>query len=134
MLLKKIKPGQAFTFTVKLKPQFNQTYDAGALYMYENNDHWVKFAFEMDEKKLKRLVTRTLEYSDDNNHETIAEPEILLKISSDTKSIGYYYSKDSIHWNLVRVHKNDFKDVYYLGISSQSPLGGGMVTQFWDAN
>lgn len=131
MLLTLINNNEPFTFTAKVSPEFAETYDAGAVYIYVNKDKWLKFAFEMDEKKLTRIVTvRTNSTSDDNNHDAVTEKHAYLKISSNTESIGYYYSVDCINWQLVRVFKNDFPVTAYIGISSQSPLGKGIKATF----
>lgn len=124
---------QPFTFVTKATPAFAETYDAGAVYVFVNNDVWQKFAFERDEQQRTRLVTvRTNVTSDDNNHDAVTEKTVYLKISSNVESIGYYYSVDNTHWQLVRVYKNDFPDTFWLGISAQSPLGKGMKTVFED--
>lgn len=131
MVLKPINNKEPFTFTIKVSPQFSETYDAGAIYMFNNNEKWLKFAFEMDERKLTRIVTvRTNGTSDDNNHDIINEKSVYLKISSDVESIAYYYSIDNVNWQLVKVYKNDFPSETYIGISSQSPLGKGITTTF----
>jgi len=131
LLLTPINNKRAFTFVAKVTPEFSETYDAGALYVFVNNDIWQKFAFEMDERKMTRLVSvRTNGTSDDNNHDAIEEKTVFMKISSDVESIGYYYSTDSISWQLTRVYKNDFPESIWLGISSQSPLGEGTSTKF----
>ena len=131
MLLSLINNKEPFTFVAKVSPAFSETYDAGAVYMYVNNNNWLKFAFELDEKKLARIVTvRTNGTSDDNNHDVIGDKSVYLKVSSNTESIGFYYSKDSINWQLVRVYKNDFPNSPFIGISSQSPLGSGISTTF----
>ena len=131
MLLTPVNNKEPFTFIARVSPEFSETYDAGAIYMFVNNDKWLKFAFEMDERKLTRIVTvRTNGTSDDNNHDVVAEKTVFMKISSDAGSIGFYYSTDSINWQLVRVFKNDFPSTTYIGISSQSPLGSGIKTTF----
>nr|WP_321357596.1 DUF1349 domain-containing protein [uncultured Draconibacterium sp.] len=131
MLLTQVNNNEPFTFITKVSPEFSETYDAGALYLFVNNDKWTKFAFEMDERKLTRIVTvRTNGTSDDNNHDAIVAKSVFLKISSNAESVGFYYSTDSINWQLVRVYKNDFPAATYIGISSQSPLGSGIKTTF----
>ena len=131
MLLTQVNNNEPFTFITKVSPEFSETYDAGALYLFVNNDKWTKFAFEMDERKLTRIVTvRTNGTSDDNNHDAIVAKSVFLKISSNAESVGFYYSTDSINWQLVRVYKNDFPATTYIGISSQSPLGSGIKTTF----
>ncbi len=131
VLLTEINNKLPFTFSAKVNPGFDTTYDAGALYIYSNNDLWHKFAFEMDERKLTRIVTvRTIGTSDDNNHDRVTEKFVFMKISSDTKSVGFYYSIDSVSWQLVRVYKNNYPEKIWIGISSQSPVGKGNRTIF----
>lgn len=120
-----------FTFTAKITPRFAQVYDAGCLYIYINPECWQKLAFEMDENRLTRIVTvRTINSSDDNNHEAIGQEYVYMKISSDTRQIGFYYSLDNVKWNLARVYKNNYPEKIWLGISSQSPTGNGTHTLF----
>lgn len=131
VLLTEINNSKHFTFSVKVNPEFDTTYDAGALYIYSDDDLWQKFAFEMDERKLTRIVTvRTTGTSDDNNHDRVNEKSVFMKISSDTRSVGFYYSADSLSWQLVRVYKNNYPEKVWIGISSQSPVGKGIRTIF----
>jgi len=133
ILLTKVDNNKPFTFIAKLTPQFNEMYDAGALYIYWDDSLWQKFAFEMDEIKNTRIVTvRTNQTSDDNNHSIIIQESVYLKISSDGKQIGLYYSLDKEIWNLARLYKNDYPADLYVGISTQSPIGEGNQTTFED--
>jgi len=131
LLLKKIDNTNSFTFTTKLTPEHNVKYDAGMAFIYVDEKHWLKFAFEADERMNTRIVTvRTNESSDDNNHEIVKEKIVYLKISSDTKSIGFYYSTDGVTWHLVRVFKNEYPQTIYIGVGTQSPAGNGNKTIF----
>ena len=131
LLLKAMDNKTPFTFEVKLTPEHKVKYDAGMLFIYVDEKHWLKFAFEADEKLNNRIVTvRTIGSSDDNNHEKVDSPSVYLKISSDTKQIGFYYSTDGTRWNLVRVFKNEYPATVYLGIGTQSPAGNGNKTIF----
>lgn len=131
ILLKQVDNSKAFTFISKITPKFTSTYDAGTMYLYTDNNLWQKFAFEMDERKNTRIVSvRTVDTSDDNNHDVVKQDNVYMKISSDTKQIGFYYSLDKITWNLVRVYKNNYPKTLWIGISSQSPIGEGNKTIF----
>lgn len=135
ILLTKIDNQKPFTFTVKLSPTWHDTYDAGTLYIFQDQDHWFKFAFEQDERQLHRMVTvKTHETSDDNNHDVVANASVYMKISSDTKTIGFYYSTDKLNWQLVRLFKNEYPAENWIGISSQSPIGKGNQTVFEDCS
>lgn len=113
-----------FTFTAKVEPQFTKdgTYSAGVLYVYESDTHSQKMCFEQDEYGDHRVVTvRTIETSDDNNHQSISGKSVYMRISSDGKQIGSYYSEDGTTWRMARLYKNDYPSKILLGLSSQSP-------------
>lgn len=113
-----------FTFTAKVNPQFTPTgtYSAGVLYAYENDTHSQKLCFEQDEYGDHRVVTvRTIGTSDDNNHQSIPGDAVYMRLSSDGKILGSYFSEDGKVWRMARLYKNDFPEKLLLGISAQSP-------------
>jgi uncharacterized protein len=131
VLLSKVDNTKPFTLTAKVTPTFLETYDAGAMYVYVNEKWWLKFAFERDERMRTRIVSvRTIETSDDNNHDVVDSASVYMKISSDTETIGYYYSLDKENWQLVRLYRNDYPTEIWVGVSTQSPLGNGTSVTF----
>lgn len=124
VLLSSVDNTKPFTFTVKVQPQFTEagTYSAGAILAFANKTYWQKLCFEQDEDGNHRIVTvRTINTSDDNNHERTESPSVYLRLSSDTKVIGNYYSEDGVNWHLVRIYKNEYPSEFYLCLSAQSP-------------
>ncbi len=135
VLLTKIDNTKAFTFTAKVTPKFIDTYDAGTMYIYLNPKLWFKYAFERDERKNTRIVTvRTIETSDDNNHDVVDNTSVYMKITSDVKTIGFYYSLDKEKWQLVRLFRNDYPGEIWVGLSAQSPIGNGISVTFEDCS
>ncbi|MFD2036272.1 DUF1349 domain-containing protein [Belliella marina] len=131
VLLTKIDNTKPFTFTAKVTPTFNDVYDAGTLYIYQNPKSWLKFAFEKDERMKTRIVTvRTIGTSDDNNHDIVESENVYMKISSDGKTMGFYYSLDKENWQLVRLFRNDYPEETWIGLGSQSPIGDGSSVAF----
>jgi regulation of enolase protein 1 (concanavalin A-like superfamily) len=131
LLLRTVDNTRPFTFTVKTTPVHTVKYDAGMAFLYVSDKEWLKFAFEADERMNKRLVTvKTKGFSDDNNHDAVDSPSVFLKISSDTKVVGFYYSTDGQQWQLVRVFKNEYPPTLKIGIGSQSPAGKGNQSIF----
>ena len=131
LLLQSVDNTKPFTFSVKTTPVHTVKYDAGMVFLYVDEKQWLKFAFEADERLKKRLVTvKTKAFSDDNNHDAIDSPGVYLKVSSDTKVVGFYYSTDGQQWQLVRVFKNEYPPVLKVGIGSQSPAGQGNKAVF----
>ncbi|UOG77613.1 DUF1349 domain-containing protein (plasmid) [Hymenobacter tibetensis] len=135
LLLTEIDNSKPFTLTAKVTPEFLEMYDAGVLYIYSKDDLWQKFAFERDERGKTRIVSvRTIGTSDDNNHDVVTRNNVYLKISSDTKTVGFYYSLDKTTWQLARLYKNDYPTRTWVGISAQSPIGQGSTVQFEDCS
>ena len=133
VLLTEIDNKKPFTLTAKVTPTFLKTYDAGTLYIYVKEDLWLKMAMEMDERQKTRMVSvRTIGTSDDNNHDVVTSKSVYMKISSDTKTVGFYYSLDKKTWQLIRLFKNDYPASIWMGISTQSPLGKGTSAVFED--
>lgn len=113
-----------FTFTAKVRPEFTETgtYSAGVIYAYENDTHCQKLCFEQDEYGDHRVVSvRTIDTSDDNNHQAINGPHVYMRLSSDGTTLGSYFSEDGKIWRMARLYKNDFPEKLLIGISSQSP-------------
>jgi regulation of enolase protein 1 (concanavalin A-like superfamily) len=133
LLLTEVDNKHSFTVTAKVTPAFLKKYDAGALYIYVKEDLWLKMAMEMDERQKTRMVSvRTIGTSDDNNHDVIEARSVYMKISSDTNTIGFYYSLDKTTWQLIRLFKNDYPGSIWVGISTQSPVGEGTSAVFED--
>jgi uncharacterized protein len=131
MLLSEVDNSKPFTFTAKVTPVFQDTYDAGALYIWVRDDLWLKMAMERDERARTRLVSvRTTGTSDDNNHDVVTAKSVHMKISSDTKTVGFYYSLGNDEWQLIRLFKNEYPEKIWLGVSSQSPVGNGNSSTF----
>jgi uncharacterized protein len=122
-----------FTFTVKVMPQFtaNGTYSAGGIMAFVDKSHWQKLCFEQDEAGNHRVVTvRTMDVSDDNNHDKVCSSSVFLRFSSDTQVFGNYYSEDGKNWHLVRVYKNEYPSQFYLSLSVQSPKDNAHLCEF----
>lgn len=133
LLLTEINNRESFTFIAKVEPQFIATFDGGALFLYADNTHWLKLAYEMDEEMNSRIVSiRTRGKSDEAIHSIILPQDVYLKISSDTQQVGLYYSYDKEIWNLARLMENNFPQQLFVGLSTQSPSGEGNHTLFKD--
>ena len=131
VLLTKVDNTKPFTFVAQVTPEFKAKYDAGALYLFVTEKLWQKFAFERDERGTTRIVSvRTVDTSDDNNHDPVGDKAVFLKLSSDTRTVGLYWSKDNRTWQLARLYKNSYPATVWVGLSAQSPVGDGSGTVF----
>lgn len=137
MLLSEVDNTKPFTLTAKVTPEFTEKglYNAGVLYIYVNDSFYQKFCFEQDERGNHRVVTvRTMGTSDDNNHDTVKQPFVYMKISSDTKTVASYYSLDKKNWQMVRLYKNNYPKKIWMGISTQCPVDKGTQSIFEEIN
>jgi regulation of enolase protein 1 (concanavalin A-like superfamily) len=131
VLLTEVDNTKPFTLTARVTPKFLETYDAGALYIWVKDDLWLKMAMEMDERRRTRMVTvRTTGTSDDNNHDVVTSTAVHMKISSDTQTVGFYYSLDDQTWQLIKLFRNDYPEKIWMGVSAQSPVGNGTSAVF----
>ena len=124
-----------FTFTAKVTPEFTDSglYNAADLIVFSSDTLWQKLCFEQDEYGNHRIVSvRTQGTSDDNNHDRVEATSVYLKISSDTKTIASYYSLDNKEWHMVRLYRNYYPAVIYLGVSSQCPVEGECTSRIED--
>lgn len=134
ILLAEVDNTKPFTIQAKIKTHFTQdgTYNAGVLFLYDNDEHWQKFCFEQDERGNHRVVTvRTVGTSDDNNSEVVSGQDfIYFKYSSDTNVVGSYYSFDGETWYMARLYRNDYPAKLYVGISNQCPTAETSKSEF----
>jgi len=134
ILLTEIDNTRPFTFLGHLTPGFTEKgrFNAAALYVFSSPVLWQKFAFEQDMRGLHKVVSvRTMDTSDDNNHDTIRDSaSVWYKISSDATTIAFYFSLDGETWNLIRTYRNNYPEKAYLGISSQAPSDDPCVSTF----
>lgn len=123
-----------FTFFCKVKPHFNDVYDAGALMYYVGNTNWVKLAFEKTDLGYPAIVSVvTKGYSDDCNGEKIDLDTVWLKMSKKEKLLGLYFSVDGLEWKMHRLFKFDNgvgNRESYFGLETQSPFGQGCSVEF----
>lgn len=133
VLLTEVSNRKPFTFIARLTPEHLAMYDAGALYIWIDEALWFKFAMERDERAKVRIVSvRTTGTSDDNDHDVVTAKSVWLKISSDTRTVGFYYSLDKENWQLIRLFRNEYPDTIWLGLGAQSPMGNGNTCVFED--
>lgn len=132
ILLTEIDNTRPFTFKARLTPGFTEKgrFNAAALYVFSSPVLWQKFAFEQDMRGLHKVVSvRTMDTSDDNNHDTIHDSaSVWYKISSDATTMAFYFSLDGETWQLIRTYKNNYPQKAYLGISSQAPSDNPCVS------
>ncbi|WP_291906310.1 DUF1349 domain-containing protein [Chitinophaga sp. CB10] len=119
------QPDADFTVTAKVKVGFNETYDGGAIFVYADSTHYIKFLFEKSHYgNLSVCSGVTNTYTDDATNAVSPTNEVLMRLSKKGNFYGMFYSLDAGKtWTAARmVHFNPGGKIQ-LGFSSQSPLG-----------
>ncbi len=133
MLLCTVDNTKPFTLQAKVTSGFTPDglYNAADLVIFAHDTLWQKLCFEQDDYGHYRVVSvRTDGTSDDCNHDPHDVPSLYLKISSDTHTVGCYYSLNGKDWVMVRVSKNSYPQQLFVGIASQCPSKGECCSTF----
>ena len=122
-----------FWFSAKVTVDFKSQFDAGALVVYADEEHWVKFAFESPNGKtggIVSVVTRGI--SDDNTGASIEGNSVYLEVSKTGQAMFLFYSTDGKSWNVTRAFRLGQEQSLQFGFSAQSPRGKGASVTFSD--
>ncbi|MFP4427329.1 MAG: DUF1349 domain-containing protein [Spirochaetaceae bacterium] len=124
-----------FTLTARVRPGFQSTFDAGALFYFADENNWAKLAYEftdMDYPAIVSVVTRGR--SDDCNGEAWPSGEVWLRVSRNEGAIGFYYGPDGENWKMHRLLRvPGYEHAQGLvGLIVQSPTGEGCRVHFED--
>lgn len=103
------------------------TFDAGALSVWADKDHWAKLCFENspdNETMVVSVVTNT--YSDDVNSHLVTDTNIYLRLSFlGDNAWAFHSSIDGERWKFVRLFNLPVPadTPTYVGFLSQAPFG-----------
>ena len=122
-----------FIASVKIEPEFRSTYDAGAILIFDNEDQWIKVAFELTDLGYPSVVTVVTDNSsDDCNGEQIKEKAIWLRVLRKNKYWSIHYSLNGKTWKMIRYFELNLNKKIKVGVISQSPTGNGCKVIFKD--
>lgn len=100
------------------------TFDAAALALWGDSDHWAKLCFEYSPQGQAMVVSVvTNGYSDDCNSTVIPEPSVFLRVTRVGAAWAFHASSDGIEWNFVRLFRLDFSGPISVGFLAQAPFG-----------
>ncbi|MEU5285164.1 DUF1349 domain-containing protein [Streptomyces sp. CA-278952] len=123
-----LAPPTPFMLSAKVSVQGDRTtFDAGALSIWSDEDHWAKLCFENSpagETMVVSVVTNT--YSDDVNSHLVADAGIYLRLAFlGNNAWAFHSSPDGEHWNFVRLFNLPVpaETPTYVGFLSQAPFG-----------
>jgi len=109
------------------------TFDAGALVLWADADHWAKLCFEYSPQGEAMVVSVvTNGFSDDCNSTLVAEDHVYLRVSRVGAGWAFHSSPDAEQWSFVRLFRLNTDLPISVGFLSQAPLGDSCVASFED--
>lgn len=113
-----------FVATALVKPDFTDTWNAGALMVHIDESNWIKFAFERSDATGQSIVSVvTKGVSDDANGARLAESDsVWLRIIRKGDVYSMLWSEDGNHYTMARLTKMPNAPSVKVGVEVQSPL------------
>lgn len=107
------------------------TFDAAALVLWADQDHWAKLCFECSPQGVAMVVSVvTNNYSDDCNSEPVPGPFVYLRICRVGPAWAFHSSVDGSEWVFVRLFRLHTDLPVRIGFMSQAPLGDTCMSSF----
>ena len=120
-----------FVVRVKVKPNFETTYDAACIMVIQDENTWIKAAFEKSDFGTNAVVSVvTNQVSDDANGCNINAGELWLQIARAGNNFAVHYSLDGEKFDMVRLCLLPMEDTVKVGIEAQCPTGEGGSREF----
>lgn len=130
-----LKANGDFVAQAHVRPTFTTTYDAGAIMVRHDPQHWAKLAYEKSDFGTTAAVSVvTNGVSDDANGVDCAAPDLWLQVCRAGDVIGMHYALDGVHWRMVRLFKLPLPAQVSVGLLAQCPIGPGTQVDFLSFN
>ncbi len=121
-----------FSATLRIKPDFSDVWNAGALMMYADSAHWIKFAFENSDAtgpSIVSVVTRGL--SDDANGVVLNEERsVWLKLIRKGDLYALHWSRDGERYFMARLSRMPPFEWVKVGLEAQCPVAEAAIHEF----
>lgn len=119
-----------FRIRCRVSVEFHSVYDLGCIVVYDNEDKWIKLAYENSDMGKTAIVSIvTQERSDDCNGESV-QGKVWLQICRKGNMFSLHFSEDKEKWNLVRIFYLAMSKEIRVGISAQCPSGECCEAEF----
>jgi len=126
-------PKGDFVLSARVRVEGSRTrFDAGALALWADKDHWAKLCNEFSPMQTAMVVSVVTDrFSDDCSSTLVDGPAVSLRIARVGESIALHSSADSTHWDFVRTFRlPTTTEEWSAGFLAQSPTGAGCVAVF----
>jgi uncharacterized protein len=122
--------------SAQVSVDFDATFDAGLLVVYQHARSWAKLCLEYSPARLATVVTVVNRgTSDDANAFTVDRSRVWLRVTRIAPAWAFHASTDGRRWRLVRYFALDPAGdggQPQVGFSAQSPTGNGCTAIFKD--
>jgi regulation of enolase protein 1 (concanavalin A-like superfamily) len=120
-----------FLLEAEVDVQFNATFDAGVLLLFQDDEHWAKLCYEFSPRREPTVVSVvTHGISDDCNSVVLPSTSTYLRIARRGEGFGFHYSTDGVLWHMVRAFRLAAGKPVRAGFMVQSPRGEGCQVEF----
>jgi len=109
------------------------TFDAGAIALWIDGDHWAKLCFEQSpqgQAMVVSVVTNT--WSDDVNSTVVTGESVWMRVSRLGEAWVFHSSVDGVTWDFVRLFRLHSDAPVRVGFLSQAPVGPPCEARFDD--
>lgn len=109
------------------------TFDAGAIALWVDGDHWAKLCFEQSpqgQAMVVSVVTNT--WSDDVNSTPVDDDAVWMRVSRLGEAWAFHSSTDGVRWDFVRLFRLHTDAPVRVGFLSQAPVGPPCTARFDD--
>lgn len=122
-----------FVFKAKVRPHFTATYDAACIMVIQDENTWLKAAFEKSDFGTTAVVSVvTNVVSDDANGCNIDADSVWLQVARVGSNFAIHYSLDGEKFDMVRIFMLPVENTVKVGLEAQSPTGKGGYRYFSD--
>lgn len=126
-------PAGDFTMSARVRvAQPRTTFDAGALVLWSDDDHWAKLCFEFSPQGQPMVVSVVTDrYSDDCNSAVVTGDEVFLRVARVGEACAFHSSADGIQWDFVRLFRlAGGAGAWRVGFLAQAPMGDSCTATF----
>jgi uncharacterized protein len=121
---------QDFMLSARVTMNFNGTFDAGVLVVYQHETSWAKLCFEYSPNKDPMVVSVvTKGTSDDCNSVFIDGHSVYLRVSRINTGFAFHFSNDAKVWHMIRAFALE-PGAAKVGFLVQAPIGESCCATF----
>jgi regulation of enolase protein 1 (concanavalin A-like superfamily) len=126
-------PEGDFVLSAHVEVDFKETFDAGALALWQDGTTWAKLCFEYSPQRKPMVVSVvTRGASDDCNSIVVDSTRVWLRVAHVGRAYAFHASTDGAYWQFVRYFAFSEGTELSVGFEAQSPLGEGCTARFSD--